>query len=111
MAAQRAPHGAGKSTRRNPLEGYHTINFTAEAMKDLDGSAARLAGAMGLDTSHQLYRLFSSACPAIQDVIAKFVKDRQNDFDHVSLPKSLRAVHHHTLLIRSSIRADLPSPS
>ena len=37
-----------KSSRRHPLEGYHNINFTAETMKDLYGSASRLVGAMGL---------------------------------------------------------------
>ncbi|KAJ5947142.1 Helicase C-terminal [Penicillium verhagenii] len=83
MTANRAPHGAGKISRRNSLEGYHSINFTAESMRDLDGSAARLAGAIGLDTCHQLHQLFSSACPATQDVIANFVKDRQNDDDNL----------------------------
>ncbi|KAJ5924258.1 hypothetical protein N7466_008445 [Penicillium verhagenii] len=52
---------------------------------------------MGLETCHQLHRLFSPDCPATQDVIANFVKDRQNDFGHASLPKNLRAVHFHTV--------------
>jgi hypothetical protein len=52
-----------KSGRRHPLEGYHNINFTADAIKDLEGSASRLAGAIGLEGSYHLHRLFSNACP------------------------------------------------
>ncbi|OQD68493.1 hypothetical protein PENANT_c310G02170 [Penicillium antarcticum] len=59
IAPPRASHGASRGSRRNPLEGYHNINFTAETIKDLDRSASRLARAIGLDTTYYLYRLFS----------------------------------------------------
>jgi hypothetical protein len=99
MAPPRAsrPHSGTKSSRRHPLEGYHNINVTAETMKDLDGSASHLAGAMGLEGSYQLHRLFSKTCAATQRVIADFVKDRQNDFGHAHLPKNLCIVQAHNI--------------
>ncbi|KAJ5162548.1 Helicase C-terminal [Penicillium capsulatum] len=92
------PSGGGKGGRRNPLEGYSNINFTAETIKDLDGSASRLAGAMGLEGSYQLHRLFSSTCPDTYGVIREYVEDRLKDFDHSQLPKNLRTIHPHTVI-------------
>lgn len=67
-------------------------------MKDLDGSASRLAGALGLDETYKLHQLYSSVCPATKAIIDRFIADRQNDFRHPNLLKNCRAVRAHTVI-------------
>jgi hypothetical protein len=55
-------------------------------MKDLDASAARLAGCLGFQTTASLRALFSSTNAATKRVIADYIADRQAGFGIASLP-------------------------
>lgn len=55
-------------------------------MKDLDASAARLAGCLGFQATASLHALFSSTNAAIKRVISNYVADPKAGFGIVSLP-------------------------
>ncbi|KAJ5209980.1 Helicase C-terminal [Penicillium cf. griseofulvum] len=80
------PRAPPRSGRPHPLEGFHNITFTSASMKDLDASAARLAGCLGFQTTASLRALFSSTNAATKRVIVDYIADRQAGFGIASLP-------------------------
>ncbi|KAJ6113215.1 SNF2-related protein [Penicillium sp. IBT 18751x] len=94
--AKKEVHRGG---RKNALESYKNINFTTATMKDLEGSAARLAGALGLENTQQLHALLISEFRDAHKVIRDFIEDRLNKFGEPGLLKKHKIVNHNTVLL------------
>ncbi|KAJ5210854.1 Helicase C-terminal [Penicillium cf. griseofulvum] len=63
-----------------------SVHSSPASMKDLDASAARLAGCLGFQTPASLRALFSSNNAATKRVIVDYIADRQAGFGIASLP-------------------------
>ncbi|KAJ5962466.1 Helicase C-terminal [Penicillium viridicatum] len=90
-----------RSGRSHPLEGFHNIIFTSASMKDLDVSAARLAGCLGFQTTASLRALFSNNNAATKRVISDYITDRKAGFGIASLldfPTKFRSIKAPTMI-------------
>lgn len=69
-------------------------------MSNLEGGAARLAGALGLEGTEDLHKLYSAEHQATMDVIRGFVQDRLNQFGHGDqIPSKAQTVRYHTVTL------------
>lgn len=116
--------GLARASRTHPLEGFHNISFTSASMKDLDSSAARLAGCLGFQTTASLHALFSNTNAPTKRVISDYIADRQggfgappefpNKFRSIKAPTVIEAVEHaghYTQLLLDDKPPALASPN
>ncbi|CAI7601859.1 unnamed protein product [Penicillium viridicatum] len=66
--------------RTTTLSGYGNIDFTPDAMRDVDGNGPRVAGLLNLPNVVELHRLMSSKCPNTRKVLKDFTEDRLAQF-------------------------------
>ncbi|CRL26463.1 unnamed protein product [Penicillium camemberti] len=82
MPPKTAPPRANSSNlaRTTTLSGYRNIDFTPDAMRDVDGNGPRVAGLLNLPNVVELHRLMSSKCLNTRKVLKDFTEDRLEQF-------------------------------